>query len=73
MSNAPAVTTSPPSKLGLIGLGMVVLGTTLSPTGMFGITLPITRVHGTCHAVPGTDWHVPCTMFATSRRSRGSS
>jgi hypothetical protein len=18
-------------------------------------------VHGTCHAVPGTDWHVPCT------------
>lgn len=46
MSNAPAVTTSPPSKLGLIGLGMVVLGTILSPTGMFGITLPIIAILG---------------------------
>jgi len=20
-------------------------------------------VHGTCRAVPGTDWHVPCTVW----------
>lgn len=46
MSNASAVTKGPPNKLGLIGLGMVVLGTILSPTGMFGITLPIIAILG---------------------------
>jgi hypothetical protein len=46
MSNAPAATTGPLNKLGLVGLGMVVLGTILSPTGMFVITLPIIAILG---------------------------
>ena len=31
-------------------------------------------LHGTCHAVPGTDWHVPCTgQRRTPRRARKNS
>ena len=25
------------------------------------------RAHGTCRAVPGTDWHVPCTFSETEK------
>lgn len=28
-------------------------------------------VHGTCHAVAGTGWHVPCTMFGVTAASCG--
>jgi len=31
---------------------------------------PSRPVHGTCRAVPGTDWHVPCTSLAMPNATR---
>jgi hypothetical protein len=63
--------------LRMVGLGSDNLDRTRVACARRGVSFlelvgPSRSAHGTCRAVPGTDWHVPCKSQAMPNATRAS-